>query len=86
MIVSEGDQLLVNVYHVIVVNPERYDTINEAGAIAFSDFLLDPATQAVIAEFGLEQYGQPLFVPCADGNCAMFAETPEASPEATPAG
>ena len=86
VIVSEGDQLLVNVYHVIVVNPERYDTINEAGAIAFSDFLLDSETQAVIAEFGVEQYGQPLFVPCADGNCAMFAESPEASPEATPAG
>ena len=86
VIVSEGDQLLVNVYHVIVVNPERYDTINEAGAIAFADFLLDPAIQTAIGEFGVDEYGEPLFVPCANGTCPMFADTPEASPEATPAG
>ena len=86
MIVSEGDQLLVNVYHVIVVNPERYDTINEAGAIAFSDFLLDPATQAVIASSGSSNTVSRCSCHARDGNCAMFAETPEASPEATPAG
>lgn len=34
-----------------------------AGARAFAGFLVRPATQAVIARFGVEKIGAPLFVP-----------------------
>jgi tungstate transport system substrate-binding protein len=80
VILSEGDKALINVYHVIAVNPERYDTINAAGAQAFIDFMLDPSTQDVIGEFGMEEFGQPLFTPCADNSCGISPATPEASP------
>jgi tungstate transport system substrate-binding protein len=80
VILSEGDKALINIYHVIAVNPERYDTINGAGAQAFIDFMLDPATQDVIGEFGTEEFGQPLFTPCADNSCGITPATPEASP------
>lgn len=65
-ILLEGDNSLLNVYHVITVNPEKWPEVNYDGALAFSEFLTDPATQEVIEQFGLDEYGQPLFYPDAD--------------------
>lgn len=62
-ILVEGDPALLNVYHVITVNPDKWPEVNYDGAIAFARFMTDPATQAVIAEFGKEKFGQPLFIP-----------------------
>ena len=39
--------------------------VNAKGGKAFADFMLAPETQAVIKSFGLDKYGQPLFVPVA---------------------
>jgi tungstate transport system substrate-binding protein len=80
-ILVEGDPTLLNVYHVIGVNPANDDHINTSGANAFIEFLLDPATQAAIGEFGVEQYGRALFTPCADNSCGI---APAATPVATP--
>jgi len=65
-ILVEGDKSLLNVYHVITVNPEKWTAVNYDGAMAFAKFMTDPATQAVIGEFGKEKFGQPLFYPDAD--------------------
>lgn len=65
-ILFEGDAALLNVYHVITVNPEKWPKSNYDGAVAFSQFMVAPETQAVIGEFGTEQFGQPLFFPDAD--------------------
>lgn len=62
----EGDEDLFNVYHVIVVNPERHEDVNEDLARAFKDFLVDPEIQRLIGEFGTEDFGQPLFVAYAE--------------------
>ncbi len=61
----EGDERLFNVYHVIVVNPDRHDSVNAEAARRFRAFLLEPATQGLIGGFGGEEYGQPLFTPYA---------------------
>lgn len=65
-ILSEGDNSLLNVYHVITVNPDKHPGINYDGALAFAKFITKAATQAVIAEFGVDKFGQPLFYPDAD--------------------
>ncbi|MEW5938144.1 MAG: substrate-binding domain-containing protein [Chloroflexota bacterium] len=65
-ILVEGDNALLNVYHVITVNPDKWPKVNYQGALAFLNFLIDPATQAVIGQFGVDQFGQPLFHPDAD--------------------
>ena len=65
-ILLEGDPPLLNIYHVITVNPDKWPKVNYEGALAFANFMTDPATQAVIAEFGLDKFGQPLFYPDAD--------------------
>jgi tungstate transport system substrate-binding protein len=78
-VLVEGAPELLNVYHVITVNPANGPAVNTAGAEAFVAFLLDPATQQIIGEFGVDRFGQPLFTPCADDACDLeTAATPAA--------
>jgi tungstate transport system substrate-binding protein len=65
-ILVEGDAILLNVYHVMTVNPEKWELVNYDGGLAFANFMIDPATQDVIREFGVAEFGQPLFFPDAD--------------------
>lgn len=62
-ILVEREPLLLNVYHVIEVNPAKWPKVNAAGAKAFADFIVSPATQALIGRFGVDKVGAPLFVP-----------------------
>ena len=62
----EGDNSLLNVYHVITVNQTKWPEVNYEGALAFAKFMTDPAAQKVIGEFGVDNFGQPLFYPDAD--------------------
>jgi tungstate transport system substrate-binding protein len=62
----EGDPVLYNVYHVLEVSPRNAPRINVAGGRALAEFLVSPATQALIGEFGKSRFGQSLFVPEAD--------------------
>ena len=65
-ILVEGNKTLLNVYHVITVNPEKWPKVNQEGASAFLKFMTDPATQGVIGKFGMDKFGQSLFFPDAD--------------------
>ncbi|MDK2865700.1 MAG: tungstate transport system substrate-binding protein [Clostridiales bacterium] len=62
-IIVEGDSNLFNQYGVIAVNPNKSDLINAEGAQAFIDWILSDDTQALIAEYGKETFGQALFTP-----------------------
>jgi tungstate transport system substrate-binding protein len=62
-IVCEGDKALLNIYHVITVNPDKWPNMNYEGAKAFADWLVSAETQKIIGEFGAEKYGQALFTP-----------------------
>jgi tungstate transport system substrate-binding protein len=62
-VLVEKDIKLLNVYHVITVNAQRFPRVNRAGADAFADYLVAPETQQLIGSFGVQQYGQPLFFP-----------------------
>ena len=63
VIAVEGDALMFNPYGVIVVNPEKNPAIQVDLANQFVDWIISVPTQEVIAEYGMEQFGQPLFVP-----------------------
>lgn len=67
-IMVEGDRVLLNVYHVMPINPAKFPDvkINAQGGEAFAQFLVAAETQQVIGEFGRDKYGQPLFVPDAE--------------------
>ena len=80
-VLVEGDPSLLNVYHVILVNPENGRDIDEAAGRAFLEFLLLPETQEFIGAFGGDEFGESLFTPCADNSCGALADatvTPEA--------
>ncbi len=62
-ILMEGDAILLNIYHVIEVNPTKWPKVNVAGAKAFSDFMVAKATQDVIKTYGVEKFGAALFFP-----------------------
>jgi tungstate transport system substrate-binding protein len=62
-ILKEGDPILLNIYHVIQVNPAKWPKVNADGAKAFSDFMVSAETQGIIKTFGVEKYGGPLFFP-----------------------
>jgi tungstate transport system substrate-binding protein len=64
-ILVEKDRPLLNVYSVMEVNPANGPRVNAKGGKIFADFMLAPETQAVIKTFGVDKYGQPLFVPIA---------------------
>jgi len=62
-ILVEGDAILLNIYHVIGVNPAKWQKVNAAGAKAFSDFMVSKEVQDIIKTFGVAKYGSPLFFP-----------------------
>lgn len=62
-ILVQRDPPLLNVYHVITIDPRRFPRVNVDGANAFADHLVSPETQRLIASFGVDIYGEPLFFP-----------------------
>ena len=65
-ILLEGDNSLLNVYHVITVNTDKWPKVNYDGAMAFLKFMTQESTQQAIGNFGVDKYGQQLFIPDAD--------------------
>ncbi len=59
----QNDAALLNVYHVIVVNHDKWPLTNLDGAIAFANYVVSPAGQAVIMNYGKDKFGQQLFIP-----------------------
>jgi tungstate transport system substrate-binding protein len=63
-IVDKGSVLL-NVYSVLVVNPDNVSVTNADMARKMADFLVSPKIQDVIDNYGLKEYGMHLFNACA---------------------
>jgi len=62
VILVEKNNALLNVYHVITIDTAKWPKVNYDGAVAFLKFMTDPSTQAVIDKFGVDKYGEPLFI------------------------
>lgn len=62
VIVTEKNDKMYNQYGVMMVNPEKYP-IKEAEVQEFIDWILSEEGQNLISEFGIEEYGQSLFIP-----------------------
>jgi tungstate transport system substrate-binding protein len=62
-ILAEGDAVLLNIYHVIEVNPTKWPKVNADGAKAFADFMVSKEVQDIIKTFGMEKFGSALFFP-----------------------
>jgi len=71
-ILLEGESKLLNIYHVIELNANRWPKVNSAGGKAFADFMVSPKAQGLIGRFGVEKYGAALFFPDAGKNPASL--------------
>jgi tungstate transport system substrate-binding protein len=65
-ILVEGDQILFNPYGVIAVDPNKGAHVQSELANHFIDWIISLPVQEKIAQFGVEAYGQPLFIPNSD--------------------
>jgi len=63
VLMVQNPAVMINPYHVIQVNPAKFSGINAAGAQAFSDFMVAPATQAVIRQLRLSYLRSGTFIP-----------------------
>lgn len=63
VILTENDSALYNVYHVITVNAVKWPQVNSTVADKFAAFMVSTDTQNLIKKFGVDKYGQPLFIP-----------------------
>ncbi len=63
VILVEGDKDLFNPYGVIAVNPEKNAEIDQNLSNQFIDWLISLPVQEEISKFGLEDFGQSLFIP-----------------------
>ncbi len=71
-ILAEGDSRLLNIYHVIEINPVKWPKVNARGGRAFADFMVSGKCQEAIGRFGISTYGAPLFFPDAGRNPASL--------------
>jgi tungstate transport system substrate-binding protein len=61
-LVERGEDLL-NYISLIKVNPAKFPKVNAAGANQYVDWLVSDEAQQLIKDFGVAQYGKPLFFP-----------------------
>lgn len=59
----ERDRILLNIYSVLEPNAAKFPRVNAAGGKAFADFMVSKEAQDVIRTFGVDKFGEPLFVP-----------------------
>lgn len=65
-ILVEGDNLLLNPYGVIAVNPQKWPKVKGELSSAFIDWLTSVETQKIIGEYGIDKFGEALFTPNSD--------------------
>jgi tungstate transport system substrate-binding protein len=75
VILVEGDPILFNPYGVIAVNPNKGPQIQAQLANTFIDWLISVPTQEMIGQFGVAEFGAPLFTPDSAPWRAAQAET-----------
>lgn len=58
-----ADPSLLNIYSVLELDGDRFPGVNTAGGKAFAEYLLSPRAQMLIEKFGIDKFGEPLFIP-----------------------
>ena len=62
-ILVQGDRNYSNIYGVVAINPEKFPDVNIEAAQAFMEFIISEEIQDFIARYGIDEFGEPLFIP-----------------------
>ena len=65
-VLMEGDPTMVNIYSILPITPDKPHDLNYGGAIAFINWITSAETQARIGDFGVKEFGRPLYYPSAN--------------------
>lgn len=76
-LVDEGDDDLINIYSVMMVNTELCPQVNVQGAQDWINFLISNDTQDFLREYGKEKYGDAFFIPARGDEKALNVTTEE---------
>ena len=63
VILVEKDERMLNFINIIPCNPEKMPKVDAEGAEDFINWLVSDEAQKIIAEFGVDKYGEQLFFP-----------------------
>ena len=63
VILCETDKRLLNSYGVIPVSPQRYPWVKYDLAMNFVKYITGEEGQEIIAQYGVAEFGDPLFIP-----------------------
>ncbi len=63
MVLFEGDPLLRNQYSVITIDTQKHPHVRSSEAVKLAEFLLSEEGQRMIGAFGVDKFGEQLFVP-----------------------
>jgi tungstate transport system substrate-binding protein len=72
---TSGETL--NVYNVYAINPDKIKTTKIAVAKEFINWLISPDVQKMIGEYGVKEFGGPLFYPIGDPTFPAIANVAE---------
>jgi tungstate transport system substrate-binding protein len=72
-LVEKPSASTLNIYNVYAINTAKVKTANIKVANDFINWLISPDTQKVISEYGVKEFGGPLFNPIGDGGCTYPA-------------
>jgi tungstate transport system substrate-binding protein len=72
-LVQKSAEATLNIYNAYAVNPEKIKTAKIATAKDFINWLISADIQKVIGQYGVKEFGGPLFNPISDGNCTYPA-------------
>lgn len=75
-LVNAGDEQLINRYSVITLNSQRFPHLHHTESQLLAEYLVSPAGQSVIRQFGLDRFGEPLFIPDAIPSKSQSESTP----------
>lgn len=68
-LVNKPSEATLNIYNAYAINPEKIKSAKIEQANAFINWLISPEVQELIGQYGVKEFGGPLFNPISDGNC-----------------
>ena len=72
-LVMKPSEATLNIYNAMAINPEKVKTAQIKVANDFINWLISPDVQKLVGEYGVKEFGGPLFNPISDGGCTYPA-------------
>ncbi|OGO19513.1 MAG: hypothetical protein A2144_08415 [Chloroflexi bacterium RBG_16_50_9] len=73
LLVNKPSEATLNIYNAYAIDPAKVKTVKIKQANDFINWLISPEVQRLIGQYGVKEFGGPLFNPINDGGCTYPA-------------